>query len=693
MSLAVIVTARFPQDENCSDPNLSTRGNAPSPRVLLPDFFRKAQLPEKPYRMKTHEAKDTLHAPSCVIIPRHSCPNLDAAPFRPLCSFTLPIIALLALLAPWAKLKAETVHVTVTFAQGFSPQNVEIIPGDTIEWDWVSGQHSTTSDTGVWDSGIHNTGNPVKFTYSHAFATEGTFPYHCSVHTSETGTITVRSKWPVGYYSLTDGNSANPKVIDPTDPVLLGDIADGFRLRLSWSDIQPDTVNGATYDSTNFNWTLVDSAVATARAHGKKLGISISAGRYCPNWIFTVGAHQFVLDESDNSLTAAGPGEPIPWDPVFQQYWFAFIDAFGARVGDLGVSYDHDPAIQYVISTGHQQFNENRFVTTADESITFPTDVSGVTGTTSNPSGIGAHGKLYAPGANFLRTDYSGTGNANILGKTISDASHAIFGGSTAVCGLADGCPADPTTDTVYLSKRVLTTGSGQTFTVEAWNIGHGDTYKMNNIAKDPVGTIGRSDYTVYNDISPCNNISICPSNYDPNAHTPFLTAGYAVNRGYEDGAEAVMDEWVQAFPHTPVILTGAKPLADPYNPWTTYTESNVKNHLQANPLGGFMTASLFAICQADYCGGAGNQSCLPIVQTTPKGDQAIYPLTNSGVYQSTCSGGFPAYSQRVYDLCEGALEHGDTYLEPYYPDINTGDTAGQTAWRTERLLFDDNKP
>lgn len=618
--------------------------------------------------MNKHNINDILHATNRVIVPRNPrAHQYRTARFRRLRLFTLPIAALLAVLGPWGKLQAETVHVTVTYAQGFSPQKVEIIPGDTIEWDWVSGQHSTTSDTGVWDSGIHNTGNP-KFTYSHTFSTEGTFAYHCSVHTSETGTIKVRSKWPVGYFSLTDGNSANPKVIDPSDPVLLGIIADGFRLRLSWSDIQPDTANGATLDSTNFNWTLVDNAVATARAAGKKLGISISAGRYCPNWLFTLGAYKFILDESDNSLTGAGPGEPIPWDPVFQQYWFALIDAFGARIGNLGVSYDHDTTIQYIISTGHQELNENRFVPNGDESITFPTDVPGnITGTTSNPGGIGNHGKLYAPGANFL------TRYPNILEKTISDPTHTIFGGSTTVCGLVDGCPQDPTSDTVYLSKRVLTTGSNQTFTVEEWNTGHGDTYKMEAIARDVY---------LFDDASHAGTDDLAPHNL----------SGYAIVRGYIEGTEAVMDRWVLAFPNTPIILTGARPFND-ICVWNQATAAEVKNHLQGNPLGGYMTASLFAICHADYCGGAGNQSCLPIVQTTPKGDQAIYALSKREVYLSSCVGGFPVYSQRVYDLCEGALEHGDTYLEPYYPDMNTSDPDAQTAWQTERLLFPNNQP
>jgi len=68
--------------------------------------------------------------------------------------------------------------------------------GQTIEWVWVNGSHSTTSGTcplgcvtdGLWDSGIgHDT------TYQHTFSSAGTFPYYCLVHgTMMQGTVIVQ---------------------------------------------------------------------------------------------------------------------------------------------------------------------------------------------------------------------------------------------------------------------------------------------------------------------------------------------------------------------------------------------------------------------------------------------------------------------------------------------------------------------
>jgi plastocyanin len=80
--------------------------------------------------------------------------------------------------------RADTIPVQVG-AGGliFTPANVTIHVGDTIQWTWAGISHSTTSGTpgnpdGMWDSGVHNTG----FVFSHTFPAAGTFAYFCSVH-------------------------------------------------------------------------------------------------------------------------------------------------------------------------------------------------------------------------------------------------------------------------------------------------------------------------------------------------------------------------------------------------------------------------------------------------------------------------------------------------------------------------------
>jgi plastocyanin len=67
-------------------------------------------------------------------------------------------------------------------------QNITVTAGTTVRWlnDGPSG-HTTTSDTGVWDSGTLNPGQ----TYQYESGTPGTYPYHCTLHPGMVGSITV----------------------------------------------------------------------------------------------------------------------------------------------------------------------------------------------------------------------------------------------------------------------------------------------------------------------------------------------------------------------------------------------------------------------------------------------------------------------------------------------------------------------
>jgi hypothetical protein len=63
----------------------------------------------------------------------------------------------------------------------FSPTSVTVNLNDRVRWVWTgAAPHSTTSDTGLWDSGINDTGS----TFTNTFSGEGDFPYHCRVHGS-----------------------------------------------------------------------------------------------------------------------------------------------------------------------------------------------------------------------------------------------------------------------------------------------------------------------------------------------------------------------------------------------------------------------------------------------------------------------------------------------------------------------------
>ena len=74
----------------------------------------------------------------------------------------------------------------VNFA--FRPKSLTISKGTKVRWVVREGTHSTTSNTGLWDSGVLSQGEA----FGRVFRKAGTFKYHCSVHPSVMrGVITV----------------------------------------------------------------------------------------------------------------------------------------------------------------------------------------------------------------------------------------------------------------------------------------------------------------------------------------------------------------------------------------------------------------------------------------------------------------------------------------------------------------------
>src|SRR5438552_2813378 len=104
---------------------------------------------------------------------------------------------------------------TVSVAIGdnfFNPTTSTINVNDTVQWNWNAGdanQHSSTSDTGIWDSGTFG----ANHTFSRQFTSAGSFPYHCTVHSAvQKATITVQAAANVPP-TVTITNPANGAVI------------------------------------------------------------------------------------------------------------------------------------------------------------------------------------------------------------------------------------------------------------------------------------------------------------------------------------------------------------------------------------------------------------------------------------------------------------------------------------------------
>jgi plastocyanin len=76
----------------------------------------------------------------------------------------------------------------ITFA--FEPQTLTIPVGTTVTFRNDDGEaHTFTADGGAFDSGQVAGGRSFSFTFS----TPGTFAYHCNIHSSMRGTISVTS--------------------------------------------------------------------------------------------------------------------------------------------------------------------------------------------------------------------------------------------------------------------------------------------------------------------------------------------------------------------------------------------------------------------------------------------------------------------------------------------------------------------
>lgn len=79
--------------------------------------------------------------------------------------------------------------ITIKNSQFGTVQPIVVKVGTAVTWaNQDNTQHTSTSNTGVWDSGVIGVGG----SYSVTFNTTGSYPYHCNIHPM-TGTIVVVS--------------------------------------------------------------------------------------------------------------------------------------------------------------------------------------------------------------------------------------------------------------------------------------------------------------------------------------------------------------------------------------------------------------------------------------------------------------------------------------------------------------------
>jgi plastocyanin len=97
--------------------------------------------------------------------------------------------AVTASAGPSAAASAATTNAVSIASFSFQPAAITVPVGTTVTWtNSDSAGHTVTADDGSFKSDTLGTGA----TFSQTFASPGTFAYHCAIHSSMTGTVTVQ---------------------------------------------------------------------------------------------------------------------------------------------------------------------------------------------------------------------------------------------------------------------------------------------------------------------------------------------------------------------------------------------------------------------------------------------------------------------------------------------------------------------
>jgi plastocyanin len=109
-------------------------------------------------------------------------------------AIAVPGILLVPVVASAANSPAQIVNCAETPPWCFSPSPIRITAGSTATWSNATGvTHTATSDTGAMLPVVHAPGGTSAAV---AFPTAGTFPYHCTIHPSMAGSVTVSAAAP-----------------------------------------------------------------------------------------------------------------------------------------------------------------------------------------------------------------------------------------------------------------------------------------------------------------------------------------------------------------------------------------------------------------------------------------------------------------------------------------------------------------
>lgn len=214
----------------------------------------------------------------------------------------------------------NSVHI-VDFA--FSPPALTVPAGSTVTWtNTGAATHTTTADNGAWNSGPLRPG----MTFAQTFATAGTFSYHCMIHPSMLGTVTVTAATtPAGTPATTVVSAA--AVAGQTLSVTL---AAGWQIVAGPAGTTVSGNNGPLY-----TYRAGDTAYETVPSGG-----ALSAGQGYWAYFNTAGT------ESLPSTSALPAGTPLP-----ANQWIMVGNPTNSSVAVIGA----DSLLTYNTTQGYVQ--------------------------------------------------------------------------------------------------------------------------------------------------------------------------------------------------------------------------------------------------------------------------------------------------------------------------------------------------
>lgn len=239
----------------------------------------------------------------------------------------LLVLAFVAPLAPTAPAAAPTATHTVAAHDFFwSPASLSAAAGDSVTFTLEEGFHNWVSDAGLGSCSL-----PCTI----AFPDEGSFPYHCGIHPSMTGVVTVGAPPVVAFTSPADGATVEGTVrLAGTATHATSDIA---RVQLA---VDAGPFREATRDSLggDITWHLdVDTTTLANGAHTLVARATTASGATGEATMAITVANPVAVDLR---ITALTPIDGYPATRIHFVVHNAGNSASGAYIATAEYSYE-----------------------------------------------------------------------------------------------------------------------------------------------------------------------------------------------------------------------------------------------------------------------------------------------------------------------------------------------------------------